>query len=74
MKTYYLCLIVTLASIVIPGRAYAGWSMVFNDEFDGPELDRDAWFTRYIYDNGKQDHLTRPCRPTEGEIKKLGWR
>lgn len=29
----------------------AGWELVFSDEFNGKELDRDKWATRYIYDN-----------------------
>ncbi|HEX5657155.1 MAG TPA: glycoside hydrolase family 16 protein, partial [Polyangiales bacterium] len=29
----------------------AGWELVFSDEFNGSELDRDKWATRYIYDN-----------------------
>jgi beta-glucanase (GH16 family) len=34
-----------------------GYTLVFNDEFNGSELDRNKWFTRYIYENGQLDHL-----------------
>jgi beta-glucanase (GH16 family) len=40
-----------------PGAAEANWKIVFEDNFDGHALDRSTWFTRYIYNNGKQDHL-----------------
>ena len=30
----------------------AGYSLVFHDEFDGRELDRSIWCTRYQYDGG----------------------
>ncbi|MDY7103560.1 MAG: glycoside hydrolase family 16 protein [Actinomycetota bacterium] len=29
-----------------------GWELVFADEFDGDELDRDRWCTRYVYGGG----------------------
>jgi len=34
-----------------------GYAMVFNDEFDGPELNRKKWFTRYISNNETLDRL-----------------
>lgn len=37
----------------------AGYELVFNDEFNGKELDRRAWFTRYIYGGETLDHLVR---------------
>jgi beta-glucanase (GH16 family) len=39
------------------GPAQAGWKTVFEDDFDGTELNRDAWYTRYIYNNGTLDTL-----------------
>jgi beta-glucanase (GH16 family) len=35
----------------------AGYVEVFGDEFNGSSLDTSAWWTRYIYDNGRLDHL-----------------
>jgi beta-glucanase (GH16 family) len=34
-----------------------GYSLAFNDEFNGTELNRKKWFTRYIYGSGTSDHL-----------------
>lgn len=34
-----------------------GYRLVFNDEFDGPALDRSKWFTRLIYESETLDHL-----------------
>jgi beta-glucanase (GH16 family) len=34
-----------------------GWVITFEDDFDGPSLDKTKWFTRYIYNNGKMDHF-----------------
>ncbi len=36
-----------------------GYGLVFNDEFNGPELDRKKWFTRYIYSGGTLDRLNQ---------------
>jgi beta-glucanase (GH16 family) len=36
-----------------------GYGLVFNDEFNGTELDRQKWFTRFIYDSETQDHLNK---------------
>jgi beta-glucanase (GH16 family) len=36
-----------------------GYGLVFNDEFDGTELDRKKWFTRYIYSGGTLDRLNQ---------------
>lgn len=35
----------------------AGFSLVFSDEFNATTLDRDKWATRYVYQDGTQDHL-----------------
>lgn len=35
----------------------ADHSLVFSDEFNGPELDMSTWWTRYVYENGMLDHL-----------------
>jgi beta-glucanase (GH16 family) len=34
-----------------------GYVLAFNDEFNGPELNRSKWFTRYIYGGGTVDRL-----------------
>ena len=36
-----------------------GYGLVFNDEFNGPELDRHKWFTRYIYSAETLDYLNK---------------
>jgi len=36
-----------------------GYGLVFNDEFNGSELDRRKWFTRYIYSGETLDHLNK---------------
>lgn len=48
-----ICLILALTE---PAMA-ADCTMVFQDDFNGKSLDRDAWATRYIYNNGTLDHL-----------------
>lgn len=35
----------------------AGYTLVFNDEFNGSTLNRSKWFTRYIYKNETADRL-----------------
>ncbi len=35
----------------------AGYTLAFNDEFNGTALNRSKWFTRYIYAGGTQDTL-----------------
>ena len=35
----------------------AGYVLAFNDEFNGTALNRDKWFTRFIYGGGTQDYL-----------------
>jgi len=35
----------------------SGYQLAFNDEFNGATLNRDKWFTRYLYENGRLDHL-----------------
>lgn len=42
---------------VLAGPARAEWKTVFEDNFDGTELNRSAWYTRYIYNNGTLDTL-----------------
>jgi beta-glucanase (GH16 family) len=34
-----------------------GYALAFNDEFNGNELNRGKWFTRYVYQNGGLDYL-----------------
>lgn len=34
-----------------------GYTLAFNDEFNGTELNRSKWFTRYIYGGGTVDRL-----------------
>lgn len=45
------------ATVLTCRTASAGWELVFHDNFDGSELDRSAWYTRYVYNNGKLDTL-----------------
>jgi len=45
--------VVSLAGSYVP----AGYGLAFNDEFTGTALNRDKWFTRFIYDGGTRDHL-----------------
>ena len=40
-----------------PTPVAAGWSLVFEDNFDGSQLDRARWATRYIYGNETLDRL-----------------
>ena len=35
----------------------AGYTLAFNDEFNGTTLNRKKWFTRYIYGGETSDHL-----------------
>ena len=55
-----LCLGLTLVASVnylaAPAHS-AGWEMVFSDEFNGDNLDRNKWATRYIYQNETLDHF-----------------
>jgi beta-glucanase (GH16 family) len=46
--------------IMSSGGSYvpSGYSVVFNDEFSGTQLNREKWATRYIYANGTLDQLT----------------
>ncbi|MET4278994.1 MULTISPECIES: glycoside hydrolase family 16 protein [unclassified Bradyrhizobium] len=41
---------------VAPARA-GGWELVFSDEFNGNQLDRNKWATRFIYNNETLDHF-----------------
>jgi beta-glucanase (GH16 family) len=46
------------SALIVPwGSAAAGWAVVFEDNFSQAELDRSAWYTRFIYNNGTMDHL-----------------
>ena len=36
-----------------------GYGLTFNDEFNGSELDRTRWFTRYIYGSESVDRLNK---------------
>ncbi len=49
----------TTERITSPVNSYvpAGYSLAFNDEFNGTALNTSKWFTRYIYANGTLDHL-----------------
>lgn len=50
-------IIFLLLCVFFPLRAYAGWNLVFDDEFNGPVLDHDKWFTRYMEHGDTGDHL-----------------
>jgi len=45
--------------ITSPDNSYApaGYTLKFNDEFNGTALNRSKWFTRYIYGSETTDHL-----------------
>lgn len=45
----------------------AGYTLWFNDEFDGTQLDRTAWCTRYIYGGGASPQLPDPECQRNGE-------
>jgi len=45
--------VTTLVGSYVP----SGYALVFNDEFNGPALNRNKWFTRYIYKGETQDRL-----------------
>jgi beta-glucanase (GH16 family) len=40
----------------------AGYELVFSDEFDGTQLDRSAWCTRYIYGGGPAPQPDPQCQ------------
>jgi beta-glucanase (GH16 family) len=42
-----------------PPAAAAGWKPVFREYFDGTTLNRNTWYTRYIYKNGTLDRLNQ---------------
>jgi beta-glucanase (GH16 family) len=49
-------LLLLAASFVCTSSAHAlGWELVFSEEFDTAQLDRQVWSTRYIYDNDQND-------------------
>ncbi|WP_395020398.1 family 16 glycosylhydrolase [Dongia sp.] len=39
--------------------AQAGWKPVFREYFDGTALNRNTWYTRFIYKDGTQDRLNQ---------------
>ncbi len=43
--------------LISDGALASGWKEVFVDQFNGTALNRERWATRYIYGNGKLDHL-----------------
>ena len=57
MKVSCLCFFAVFFATSIPTNAYAGWNMVFHDEFDGPTLNHDEWFTRGMASGDTLDHL-----------------
>ncbi|MDQ7250223.1 glycoside hydrolase family 16 protein [Dongia sedimenti] len=61
LKAPALAAVLALAAVAFAGAPKPtlaqGWVITFEDDFDGSSLDKSKWFTRYIYDNGKQDHL-----------------
>src|SRR5262245_55394980 len=51
-------MVTILASLTtVATSAQAQWKTIFEDTFDGTELNLDTWFTRYIYNNGTLDTL-----------------
>ena len=57
MKVVGLLVVALFALVFSPFQAQAGWRQVFADEFNGSTLDRDQWFTRFIYGDDTLDHL-----------------
>lgn len=55
-KSCFILLLATLF-LALPHPAQAGWKKVFEDNFDGDSLNRDRWFTRFIYNNETLDRL-----------------
>ncbi|MGY8667493.1 glycoside hydrolase family 16 protein [Bradyrhizobium sp. UFLA05-109] len=48
---------VILATLPISPAKSAGWELVFSDDFNGNQLDRNKWATRFIYNNETLDHF-----------------
>lgn len=46
-----------LAILPVAPAKSAGWELVFSDEFNGNQLDRNKWATRFIYNNETLDHF-----------------
>lgn len=52
------CMLAAACVVVFTAPAHAGGlRLAFQDEFDGDELDRSRWATRYIYADGTLDKL-----------------
>ncbi|GAB2174739.1 glycoside hydrolase family 16 protein [Dongia sp. agr-C8] len=49
--------LMTSAAIPAQPALASGWVITFEDDFSGSSLDRSKWYTRYIYKDGKLDHL-----------------
>jgi beta-glucanase (GH16 family) len=59
-RSALICFTVVAALDVTARDAFAaGWTLVFNDEFNGTELDRTKWSTRFAYSNETLDHLSQ---------------
>ena len=48
---------VILAIAPIAPAKCGGWELVFSDDFDGGQLDKNKWATRFIYNNETLDHF-----------------
>jgi len=51
MRSIALPICAALSLVAIPAWA-GGFRLVFEDQFDGNELDREKWATRYVYKDG----------------------
>lgn len=56
-KILFRGLLVLSALLPIKSAMAAGWEMVFSDEFNGNQLDRNKWATRFLYSNETMDHF-----------------
>jgi beta-glucanase (GH16 family) len=57
-RTQLPAMLIACLSVGIAKPATAdGWTLVFEDRFNQASLDTNAWFTRYIYNNGTLDHF-----------------
>ncbi|WP_409190073.1 hypothetical protein [Bradyrhizobium sp. RDM4] len=50
-------LLVLSALLPIKSAMAVGWELVFSDEFNGNQLDRNRWATRFLYSNETMDHF-----------------
>ena len=57
MKIRWVALVLSLLLLAPSVAQAAGWTMTFNQDFNGATLDRSVWATRYIYENETLDHL-----------------